>query len=293
MMIILINMQKNVYILNNNLIGCPLVMVYVFTEYCGVFRRMGYNVQVITTIETIQNDDIVFMGDSFMVSNPVDILYKQAPNAKYYGWYWHKHDVSKLPNFVHVYENFLNKQRDPRIRYYVTIPNSRPLLLRADENPNDIGKIKRNEKMDYCYMGAPYCREYVPSSPLKGIYHVGKWEKYLNYAQRKEIYLSSIFALGFQAMENIHNEHVSQRIYEGMAYGCIVLTNSEPAVKQTNGVAVLFKTKGELESLMHYYKEHPEARKKKQEEGYEFVRNYGTNSYSYEMLLHKTPTDNK
>ena len=35
-------------------------------------------------------------------------------------------------------------------------------------------------------------------------------------------------------MENIHNEHV----FEGMVYGCIVLTNSEPLVKQTNGIAL-------------------------------------------------------
>lgn len=279
------NTQKNVYILDSPLIGCPLVMIFLFSEYCGVFRRMGYNVKVIKTIETIQNDDIVFMGDSFKVSNPVDLLYKQAPSAKYYGWYWFKHDVSRLPNFVHIYENFLNTQRDPRIRYYVTIPNSKPLLLRADEDPNDIGKMVRNVKMDYCYMGAPYCREYVPSAPFQGVYHVGGWEQYLNYAQRRELYLSSMFALGFQSTENIHNEHVSQRIYEGMAYGCIVLTNSKPAVIQTNGVAVWFKTKEELESLMRYYKENPEVLKKKQDEGYEFVRKYGTNSYAYEKLI--------
>ena len=70
-----------------------------------------------------------------------------------------------------------------------------------------------------------------------------------------------------------------------MAYGCIVLTNSEPAVIQTNGVAVWFKTKEELESLMRYYKENPEVLKQKQEEGYEFVRKYRTNSYAYEMLI--------
>ena len=277
--------NKNIYILNDSLLGCPLVLIFVFTEFCGVFKRNGCNVSVITSTNTITNDDIVFMGDSFKTANPVAILQKQAPLAKYYGWYWHKHDTTALPNFTHIYENMI-AMHDPRIRHYSSVPNSRPLFLRADEDPNLIGTIPRNNRLDYCYMGAPYCRDFVPSPPFKGIYHVsGDWNKYLTYEQRKKIYLSSTFALGFQSAENIRNKHVSQRIFEGLCYGCIVLTNSPAAVEQTDGIAVLFNSKSNLEYLMEYYNANPKLAQQKQADGYKFAQQYGTNTYALEKLL--------
>ena len=35
---------------------------------------------------------------------------------------------------------------------------------------------------------------------------------------------------------------------------------------------------------MHYYLDHPEELKKKQEDGYEFVRKYGTNEYTFNYM---------
>lgn len=276
--------MKDIFILDCPEISCPLVMIYVFTEFCGCLRRRGNNVKIIKQLSEIHNDCIVLMGNYFHAPNPVELLYKQAPNAIYLGWYWHGRDVSTLKNFTHIYENYKNIERDGRIRFLSKIPNSIPLLLRADEDPKDIGSYKRIVTRDYCYMGCPYCQEFIPTSPFTGIYHYGGWKKYLSYNERRDIYLSSTFALGFQSQSNIDNEHVSQRIYEGMAYGCVVLTNSQPAVDQTNGVPILFTSKHDLEEKMHYYLDHPEELKKKQEDGYEFVRKYGTNEYTFNYM---------
>ena len=278
---------KEICILDCPEIKCPLVMVYVFYEFCGYFERNGYKIKLIKNLSQIHNNCIVFMGDYIQCKDPVQLLYNQAPNAVYIAWYWLKQDVTKLKNFIYVYENFKNFEIDKRIQYFRKLPNSVPLLLRANEDINDIGKYNRNIMMDYCFMGCAYCKNWVVDIPFKGVYKTGGWKEYLSYNDRRNIYLSSTFALGFRGDEGIRTQHASQRIFEGMAYGCIVLTNSPPAVEQTNGVAVLIKNKEDMIDKMKYYMNNPEEIKNKQEDGYSFVKQYGTNNYSYDIINEK------
>jgi hypothetical protein len=166
-----------------------------------------------------------------------------------------------------------------------SIPNSCPLLLRADEAIEDIGNYERNVNKDYCYMGFPMGQSFIPDKPYKGFYYGVTIDKYLNYDTRRNMYLSSTFALGFQHEDNIINNHVSQRIFEGMAYGCVVLSNSISASLQTDGIVEHFKDKIDLEQKMRYFLENPDKIKEKQKKGYEFIREKGTNNYAAKKIV--------
>ena len=107
------------------------------------------------------------------------------------------------------------------------------------------------------------------------------------------IYLSSIFALGIQSKDNIGFNHTSQRIYEGLAYGCIVLTNSLPACEQCNNVPVYITSGEELENKMQYYINNPNLLKNKQQDGYDFIKKYGTNNNSIHEYLNIINNDFK
>lgn len=277
----------DIFILDSPEISCQMVMKYVFTEFCGVFLRRSMNVKIIKNISEIHNNSIVFMSDSITTNDPVQLLYQQAPDAIYIAWYWLNTNVSKLKNFIYVYEDYKNVDRDPRIQYFRKLHNSVPLLLRANEGINDIGTYTRNVIRDYCFMGCAYCSDWVQNIPFTGIYKSGNWNDYVAYPDRRNIYLSSTFALGFQGDLGILNKHVSQRIFEGMAYGCVVLTNSPAAVEQTNGIAVLINNKQDMIDKMKFYLNNPEEIKSKQEQGYIFVKNSGTNEYAYDMIKQK------
>lgn len=281
--------KRDVIILNCKEITCPQVLMYVFIELCGYFKRNNYNVKIVNKINELYDNSIVFMGNTFHCENPAQLLNFYAPNAIYIGWYWQTIDVSKLKYYIHTYENALNMRYDKnRINEYITLTTTRantPLLLRANEDPLLIGTYPRNIKYDYCYMGWAYCTDMIPTNKFYGIYHgVYDHSKFLNYEKRKSIYLSSIFALGFQAPENIGHKHVSQRIYEGMAYGCVVLSNSLPACEQTNNIVVHITSLQDLENKMTFYKMNPDEIIKKQQEGYEFVRKFGTNHTSIQKF---------
>jgi hypothetical protein len=274
--------MKTIVLLNCHEIRCPKVLMYVFIEMCEAFKQRNYNVIIAESIDEINNDCIVFMGNGFQHSDPCSLLYSIAPRAIYIGWYWQNMNTHLL-KFIHTYENMLNPNIHVKMCQQQKIHC--PLYLRASEHPNSIGTYARTHQYDYCYMGWRYCPELVPYS-FKGIYHgVLNHDYFLPYAKRKEIYLSSTFALGFQSDENIENKHVSQRIFEGLAYGCIVLSNSIPACEQTNHIVIYVESRQDVETKMKYFMNHPNILRKKQEEGYAFIKKCGTNHYSIHEFL--------
>ena len=120
----------------------------------------------------------------------------------------------------------------------------------------------------------------VPSSPKYTGYYYGtkNLSEFLNYETRKRIYLSSMFALGFQSKQNADEQHVSQRIYEGLAYGCVVLSNSQAACDQTDGIVEFVSSQREIEQKIDYYVKNHDAYLAKQSAGYNFIKTRdGTN----------------
>jgi hypothetical protein len=278
--------MRDILLLDCYEIGCPKVLLYAFIEFCQYFKENNYSVKIIQNIKDITNYSIVFMGDTIRCDNASDLLNKQAPEAIYIGWYWHNQNTDSIKYFIYTYENML--EPDKRVQIIKTKKNNIPFLLRSSEDPCKIGKFKKIIVYDYCYMGWRYCPHLVPYDKFTGIYHgVVDANKFLKYEERKNIYLSSKFALGFQSNENISNKHVSQRIFEGLTYGCIVLTNSIPACEQTNNIAVFVKSKEDVENYIKYYLENPSIMQKKQQDGYEFAKKYGTNRYAVNFFIDK------
>lgn len=282
-------LRKEVLILDCPEIKCPPVLRIVFWEFCGAFRRKNINVRIVENIQDIHEDAIVFMGDFIHVHEPCHLLSSIAKNALYVGWYWHQQDTSPLPFFVHIYENVLSQTLSPdktKVVQFMKQHVSCPLLLRADDDPVHIGTYPRRKLYDYCFMGGRMCDWMVPFEKFHGIYHgVHNTCQYLPYEERRNIYLASTFALGFQTDENIRNGHVSQRIFEAIAYGCVVLSNSLHASIQTDGIVEYVEDKSSLEKRMDFFLQNPHYIEQKQNRGYEFVRKYGTNEYASSIFL--------
>jgi hypothetical protein len=163
--------------------------------------------------------------------------------------------------------------------------NNIPLLLRANEDPLLVGTYKKNIIHDFCYMEWRCCEKLVPPK-FKGLYHgVYQHDNYFDYDKRKNIYLSSLFALGFQTDDNIENKNVSQRIFEGLVYGCIVLSNSLLVCDQTNNIVIYVSTRDDIEEIMTYYINNPKLAEIKRNEGYEFCKQFRTNQLSAQIFV--------
>lgn len=279
--------RRPVFILNCAELPCYLVMQFVFRELCKGFELRGHVVREVSRIEDITNDGIVFLGQDFRSTSParvlesyVKVLAAHAPDAIYIGWYWQDIDSTPLPYFILTHENHLRQEADPDTHRWALInasPHHCPLLLRASEAICRIGTYPRGPiEHDFCYMGCPYLADWIPRAPFHGVYASGNWSAYWPSEKRRETYLKSHFALGFQAPMNCITEHVSQRIYEGMAYGCIVLTNSEAARNQTEGIAQLVTSRDDIEEKMRLFLASPDETEALRQRGYDFIKRAGT-----------------
>lgn len=161
-------MARDILILDCPEIGCPLVLLYVFTEFAGYFKRHGHTVSVVKNVSDLHDNSIVLMGNTIKCDNPIHLLKTSAPNAIYIGWYWQDIDVSELPYFIYTYENFLNihynPTRYPELLKIRSFKYNTPFLLRANEDPSLIGTYVKHIKHYYCYMGWKYCEHLVPKT---------------------------------------------------------------------------------------------------------------------------------
>ena len=78
---------------------------------------------------------------------------------------------------------------------------------------------------------------------------------------------------------------MSQRIFEGLAYGCIVLSNSMAACEQTNNIVIHISTMEDIERVMEYYLRNPPAAHRKRIDGYNFSKHFGTNQYAAQPFI--------
>ena len=275
--------MKRIVILDCPEIECPPVLRIVFQELCTGFSRKGFPVVVCTRISDLTSNDIVFLGDFFHCEDPEGLLYAQAPDAIYIGWYWHAVRITRLPNFIYTHENAL--VHDDRVKQ-MTGRARCPLPLRASEDPLLIGTFPRTNLYDYCYIGPwAYNRDLRPTKFIGYVHDNYGVETFLEYQARKRLYLASKLALAFQNDWNIEYQHVSQRIYEALAYGCVTFSNSKPASDQTDGIVVHVTSKEDLEAKMEYYLQHPDEAEAKRQKGYAFVRSFGTNAFTVDLLL--------
>ena len=270
------------------------VMKQVFEELAAGFIDYQCRINTVTCLDELEDGGIMFLHNEDGHYKNNHTLYEQinilCPNTIYICWYWRDFTFRPFNKMIRTGENYMylhEKQNEISDYDYMIHPEFVPLLLRASDSPDAIGNYPRTTLRDYCFMGGGYKMDWMTAVPqFTGFYHRVIWDNYLSYNERRAIYLSSTFAFGFQSDDNIRTGHLSQRIFEGLAYGCIVLCENKLAEEYTNGAVVHIVSKEDLVLKMEYYKAHPDELLKKQQQGYEWTRQYGTNRTSIQLFLH-------
>jgi hypothetical protein len=288
-------MKKLVQLPRFSVLQPLLVMNFVFDELTAGFKHKGFEVRVVNKMEDLEDGGILFFDDkAYKTNRPLlEYIAQVCPNSVCICWYWKDTSFQPFKYTIHTGENNLLEPKSPELREryltYMQLPTYVPVVFRPNENPENIGLYQRNVIMDYCYMGASYKSDWVPSSPeFTGIYHTGDWNVYLPYDKRRQIYLSSTFALGFHDTLAVECGSISARVFEGLIYGCVVFCESKFVCDFTDNIVVHITSKEDLEEKMRYYKANPHLIKEKQVLGYQWMLTKGlTNQYSCSLYLDK------
>lgn len=264
------------------------VMKCVFRELAPGFN---YDFREVYSLDHVEDGGIIFLDDASGNYKQKQSVYEQlairCPTTVFICWYWTDTSFRPFTYMIHTGEYYLyleSKKSEINAYEYMNQPSFIPLRLRANDDPCQIGKYARTHHRDYCFMGGGYKMDWVPPM-FTGLYHRVVYDNYLSYNERKQVYLSSMFALAFQSDENIRTGHLSQRVFEGLAYGCIVLCENPLATAVTNGAVIYIASKEDLVAKMHFYKNNPDLVLEQQRKGYEWIKQYGTNRYSASFFL--------
>lgn len=276
-------------LLNTPQSPCPGTHYAACTEFLEGFCDFGYTIGVAYSLDTVCNAEYILLS-----SHKVDIAYLHklnqiSPESIYILWFYFDYiDVLPFKKYILTSEYWYNIPKVPlHLRFYNMIPHLPhyvPFLLRANENPEMIGGYKRNVIRDGCFMGTSYKKDWVKD--IQNIlYHDIGISGLLSYDTRREIYLSSKIAFGFHGDDNIRNSHVTQRVFEALCYGCLVLSDNPAAEIMTDGIVVYVSDKNDFLTKYVYFLSHPEECELKQIQGYEWAKKFGTNRYAVKLFL--------
>jgi len=277
-------------LLNSPECPCPGTHYAACMEFIEGFTEFGFAMKESNSIEDCKGVNIILLSNHIINIDYLKRLNAVNPNAVYILWYYHSvYNEIPFKYFILTGEHFIHPPKIPthilRNQLNVSVNNFVPLYLRANESPNKVGLYQRGAIYNACFMGSGY--KYDWSTVCSNVLYHDISRGLLNYKDRRDIYLNSRIAFGFHSDDNILNSHVTQRVFEGLTYGCVVISDNMAASDYTDGIVEYAASKSELKEKVSYILNDPEIIILKQEKGYEWAKKFGTNRFSAKAFLDK------
>lgn len=193
-------------------------------------------------------------------------LDRQFPFKKYIftGEYYRKPNINILGNQFKKYIEHSN---------YVSLPFS------ASIHPNEIDDFisRRRDIYDVGFSGAPYKGEWLNKLNNNFNCYIHHYPPFISNEERiQNAFLDSKICLAFNADMNAKLGLPSERTFEGLAYGCVVLSDTEIIVEITDGIVEFINSYEELENKVKFYRDNNSARLEKQKLGIQYAKTKGT-----------------
>ena len=260
-------------------------------KFLSSFETHGYTyseVRKFTDIRDISPDDIVYLSNHGFFEKQISFEVLEAiskKGAKQILWFWHDHlDLAKrlfANRFVLSGEHFYKKPfLDEHIKLWEiqkTTPEYVPLTFASDLMPSSIATLPRSEMYLAHFVGFGYQADINKRLRIRfrGI-KILNTPPFISEKQRTDIFLSSKVALGWHSDANIKNNVVVERVFEGLAYGNAVISDTPIAREITDGIVEFADTYDETRDFLLRIKKDDEFRKKKVEQGFAWAKAYGT-----------------
>jgi hypothetical protein len=157
------------------------------------------------------------------------------------------------------------------------IRNTIPLKFAADVDPRKVGYGCRNATYLVTYVGdKTYNPEYRAPFAGNRRCRIITTPPYITEKEKLRLYKNSKIILGITSTQSKKDGQVPERIFEALAFGGVCLTDSPPAVRITNGCALLARNVRQLKEMVDKIAENPSLRQRLREKGYSYIKKDGT-----------------
>jgi hypothetical protein len=269
---------------------CPGTHNAACMEFLEGWRDSGYDVSEAKTLEDCVNKSVLLLSNHNIDWNYLQQMNHLNPDAVYILWFYFDH-IDKIPfrKYILTGEHYIHPPTLAAHKHWYDIAcsvnNYVPLMLRANESPAMIGMHQKHTVWNGCFMGSGYKYDWVAG--LSNTFYHSVCNGLLSYNERRAIHATSHIAFGFHSDGNIANGHVTQRVFEGLAAGCVVISDNPAAADLTGGIVVYAKNKTEFLSHYDYYLGNELARLEKMRAGLDWAQLYGTNRFAAQQFIDK------
>ncbi len=267
---------------------------YTINKFSSAFKYFGYDVEYANTLDSITDGSIVILSNHGLFHSYTDnfwalkYLSDKYPNCTYICWFYHKiYDQIPFKKFILTGEHFY---KEPECEYHKfcweiqkKVNNYVPLTFHSNLFPEQVGTHSRNEIYNGCFIGTAYKHHWV--SNLENIRYITG--NSLPENERVSLFLNSKIAFGFHADDNVKNNVIVERVFEGLAYGCVVISDNPVAGEITNGIVQVATSKEEFLEIYQTLLNDESRRKELQTRGLEWVKNNGLYIHTVKNFLDK------
>lgn len=286
--------MKKFYLMNSPELPTPGTHYYTCSKFSKGFEKHGYSVIEANTLDIIEDGAIVLLSDHGITPNRenglkiLNYLAEKYPNTVFICWFYHKY-YEEIPfkKFIITGEHF---HKRPVLDNHIfcwdlqnRINNYVPLTFSSSLYPEQVESLPRNETINGCFIGTAYKPEWV--NDLQNIVYISGNNFPEN--ERINVFLSSKIAFGFHADANVLNNVVVERVFEGMAFGCVVISDNPVAAEITDNIVQVCSSKEEFLIIYDRLLNNHEERIQLQQRGYEWIKEKGLYTHVAKNFLNK------
>ncbi len=295
--------MKKIININTKEIPCPGSHNHTSVKLCKGFQQNGFEFTELKTLDDIEKYDseetVFLISNHFTTEGDKSAVYSIGDKLKksnFICWHFNAEPeiLENMPfeKYIVTGEHYRKDpvhskgHMDSHIRG-TSLKEWVPFIFSSSLHPEEVGTLDRNIIYDSIFVGYPYKRNWISSLNNCFSYFSDAGTTFISESDRISAYLSSRVCLGFHSDVNIKNSCVVERVFEGMSYGCAVITDNKAAEECTNGIV---KYVSSLEETIYYielYKNNPDIFKEIQESGYNFIKKEGTYYHLSQRMLSK------
>ena len=276
---------------NTPTLPLPGTMYFHVKKFMSGFENHGFDVIEVNNpdaMHQLTKDDIVYIShhgiDYFNSDISIAEFIKLAKlDCIFVMWHFHEHlqdEVAhNLPHrFVYTGEYYSPNSSYSNEKYdrYRRHDNYIPTKFLSALKPEQIGKFERHPTYDAQFVGSPYqpdiMRQLMTKFSIVGSYT----PPFISEEARISTFLNAKCTLGFHDPANVRNGLITERVVEGMAFGCAVVSDNPMVEEFTDGCATYAASYDDFVLFLDRAKHDNAWLAERQLTGYEFAKSKGT-----------------
>ncbi len=289
-------MTKRIALVNTLDFPCPGSHLLHARKLLSSLSSQGLSYQEISENDSAQllelgEGDLVYISNHGLVGDvpsefQLNILEKLAKSGVVpIFWFWHEQasllDAIFGSRWILTGEHLRARNVLPTHEAYSQITSSRnnfvPSRFASALRPDQVGTIRRVNRFNASFVGHRYQRllnlQLGISLPKVKIVYT---PPFISEAERVDLFTSSHIVLGWHSTSNILNGNVVERVFEGLAFGSVVITDNPYALDATDGHVLFSDTYTQTRDYFERVIKDVAFRENLQKNGISWASSHGT-----------------